>query len=113
MPGRGFAAGGGYSTVEDLLLFRNALLGHQLLSPAATDLLINGKVEIRENTQYAFGFFDRIDAGGRMIGHTGGAPGVCSFLNIYLETDYTVIVLTNSDNDCGEVLAYLGMNPLQ
>jgi D-alanyl-D-alanine carboxypeptidase len=113
MPGRGFAAGGGYSTVEDLFLFRNALLGYQLLSPESTDLLITGKVYVREYILYAYGFFDRLELGQRVIGHTGGAPGVCSFLSMYLESGYTVAVLSNSDNDCREVLNFLGYNPSQ
>lgn len=113
MPGNGFAAGGGYSTVEDLFRFRQALFGYQLLSQATTDLLTTGKVEVRQNTQYAYGFIDRIEAGHRMVGHTGGAPGVCSFFSAYLETGYTVVVLSNSDSDCGAVLTFLGENPLQ
>jgi D-alanyl-D-alanine carboxypeptidase len=113
MPGKGFAAGGGYSTVEDLFMFHDALFGYQLLSPASTDLLITGKVEVRENTRYAYGFFDKVEAGYRMVGHTGGAPGVCSFLSMYLDTGYTVVVLSNSDRDCAAVLTFLRNNPLQ
>ena len=112
MPGRGFPAGGGYSTVEDLFMFRNALLGYQLLTQASTELLLTGTVEVRENVQYAYGFFDRQEAGGRMVGHTGGAPGVCSFLSMYLDTGYTVAVLSNSDDDCVAVLTYLRDNPI-
>jgi D-alanyl-D-alanine carboxypeptidase len=111
MPGRGFAAGGGYSTAGDLLRFRNTLLGGRLLSPASLDLLITGKVEVAANTQYAFGFFDRVEAGQRVVGHTGGAPGVCSFLNIYPETGYTVVVLSNWDDDCLPVLTHLKDHP--
>ncbi len=113
MPGRGFAAGGGYSTVMDLFMFRNALLGYQLLSPASTELLITGKVEMRENMQYGYGFFDRLEARQRVVGHSGGAPGVCSFLNIYLESGFSVAVLTNSDMDCLSVLNFLGEHPLR
>jgi CubicO group peptidase (beta-lactamase class C family) len=113
MPGRGFPAGGGYSTVEDLFRFRNALLGYRLLTQPSTELLIAGQVEVRENVQYAHGFFDRIEAGGRMVGHTGGAPGVCSFLSMYLDSGYTVVVLSNSDLDCAAVLTFLRENPLR
>ena len=34
------------------------------------------------------------------VGHGGGAPGICSLFNIYLNLGYTEIVLTNSDEDC-------------
>ncbi len=51
MPMRGGSAGGGFSTVEDLLKFENALLDHQLLSLASTELLLEGKIELNESIQ--------------------------------------------------------------
>jgi CubicO group peptidase (beta-lactamase class C family) len=113
MPGRGFAAGGGYSTAGDLLRFRNALLSHALLDLASTESLLAGKAEMAEGVRYAYGFMDRTDAGVRAVGHTGGAPGVCSFLWIYPDTGYTIVVLSNSDNGCVPVLMYLRENPLR
>jgi D-alanyl-D-alanine carboxypeptidase len=113
MPGKGSAAGGGYSTVGDLFKFRVALFGYDLLSPADTDLLTTGKVAYKEDSQYAYGFFDLLEAGHRMVGHSGGAQGVCSFMNTYPETGYTVIVLSNSDYDCAAVLDYLRESPLE
>jgi len=112
MPGRGFAAGGGYATAGDLLRFRNALVAHRLLSSASVDLLLTGRVEVREHVRYAFGFLDRIQAGQRVVGHTGGAPGIRAFFNVYLESGYTVVVLSNSDNDCAVVMEYLADHPL-
>jgi CubicO group peptidase (beta-lactamase class C family) len=100
MPMRGGPAGGGYSTVEDLLRFRNALLDHQLLSPESTELLLQGKVTLDDQVQYAYGFFDRIVENQRVVGHGGGAPGICDFMDIYLDRGYTFVVLTNSDSDC-------------
>ncbi|PKO11596.1 MAG: hypothetical protein CVU39_28510 [Chloroflexi bacterium HGW-Chloroflexi-10] len=111
IPIRGFAAGGGYSTVEDLFLFRNALLNFKLLSPQATELLLTGKVAMWENSNYAYGFMDQIVGGQRAVGHTGGAPGICSFLHMYPESGYTVTVLSNSDNGCFLILDYLKINP--
>jgi len=113
IPIKGFAAGGGYSTVEDLLRFRQALLNFELLSPETTELLLMGKVVVRENSRYAYGFTDRMVAGQRVVGHTGGAPGICSFLYIYPDTGYTVVVLSNSDAGCVFVLDYLREMPLQ
>jgi len=113
MPGRGFAAGGDYSTTGDMLRFRNALLAHRLLSPASTDLLITGKVDVADHVRYGYGFMDRDDAGRRVVGHTGGAPGVCSFLSIYVDTGYTVVVLSNSDAGCVAVLQDLRAHPLE
>jgi D-alanyl-D-alanine carboxypeptidase len=112
LPGRGFPAGGGYSTVEDLLRFGNALLSHQLLSPESTELLLTGKTELREGLQYAYGFFDRIVGDQRVVGHTGGFPGICDFMDIYLDLGYTVIVLSNTDEGCVPVLEFLREQPL-
>ena len=113
MPGRGFAAGGGYSTAGDLLRFRTALLSRALLRPESTELLLTGKVDMSERARYAYGFMDRTDAGQRAVGHTGGAPGICSFLWTYPDTGWTAIVLSNSDSGCLPVLQYLRDNPLR
>jgi len=113
MPGRGFAAGGGYSTVEDLLHFQQALLGYKLISPEATELLLEGKAEIRENLSYAYGFMEQFIAGQRVVGHTGGAPGICSFLDMYPEIGITIVVLSNTDSGCVLVLDYLKNKPLK
>jgi hypothetical protein len=106
MPIKGTPAGGGYSTVEDLLNFSNALLGHRP-SPESTELLLAGKVEVREGSQYACGFFDMTFGGQREVGHGGGAPGVCTFLEMYLDSGYTVVVLSNTDQGCFPVLELL------
>jgi hypothetical protein len=113
LPGRGFPAGGGYSTVEDLFRFRNALLSHQLLGPESTDLLLTGKIELREGVQYAYGFFDKVVGDQRVVGHSGGFPGICSFLDVYVDLGYTVIVLTNTDQGCVPVLDSLREHPLE
>jgi len=111
MPIKGTPAGGGYSTLEDLLNFSNALLGYRLLNQASTKLLLAGKVEVREGSQYAYGFLDRTIAGQRVVGHTGGAPGVCTSLEMYLDSGYTVIVLSNTDQGCLPVLESLREQP--
>ncbi len=107
-PVKGSSAGGGYSTVEDLLRFSQCLLNHQLLSPELTQTLLEGKVENPEagpGTSYAYGFRDRRINGHRLVGHSGGAPGVCANLDILLDLDYTVAVLSNSD-DCRPVVTF-------
>ena len=46
LPYRGTSAGGGYTTVGDLLRFANALQSNFLLDAAHTQLLTEGKVDI-------------------------------------------------------------------
>src|SRR5215203_7383251 len=45
LPYRGTSAGGGYSTVEDLLKFATALQTHKLLNAQYTEMLTTGKVD--------------------------------------------------------------------
>jgi hypothetical protein len=111
MPIKGTPAGGGYSTVEDLLNFSKTLLGNRLLSPQSTELLLAGKIEVSEGSRYAYGFFDRTIRGQRVVGHGGGAPGVCTFMEMFLDSGYTVIVLSNTDQGCFPVSEFLWEHP--
>jgi D-alanyl-D-alanine carboxypeptidase len=97
LPYRGTAAGGGYSTVGDLLRFAEALLGHRLLNAEHASLLITGKADVGEGVRYAYGFEDDRRGGARVVGHGGGAPGMNGELRIFPESGYVVAVLSNLD----------------
>ena len=99
LPYRGTSAGGGYSTVGDLLKFAHALLSHRLLDAEHTQLLTTGKVETpRPGMRYAYGFEDiTLRNGLHRVGHGGGAPGMNGVLAIYPEAGYVVAVLANLD----------------
>lgn len=96
---KGGPAGGGYSTVEDLLRFAQALTEHRLLSAESTVLITTGKVAIphRDDAQYAYGFGVETINGYRRFGHSGGFTGINSQLNIYPELGYVVVVMGNYD----------------
>ena len=97
LPYRGTSAGGGYSTVEDLLAFANALENHKLLDAKYVDLLTTGKVDAR-GAKYAYGFGDETSADGvRCFGHGGGAPGMNGDLKICPQSGYVVAILANLD----------------
>lgn len=95
---KGGPAGGGFSTVEDLLKFAIALRNHKLLSPKYTDRVLTGKVALpgRSTLKYAYGFMDSRN-GHRIVGHEGGFSGINSRLDIYLDLGYTVAVMSNYD----------------
>ena len=95
-PNKGGPAGGGYSTVEDLMRFHIALRDHKLLSQKYTDLVTTGKVDMGR-AKYAYGFGDETVNGTRIFGHNGGAPGIASDLSMYPELGYTSVVMTNYD----------------
>ncbi len=59
LPYRGTSAGGGYSTVEDLLKFATALQTHKLLNAQYTEMLTTGKTDTPMGGKYAYGFQDR------------------------------------------------------
>ena len=60
LPYRGTSAGGGYTTVGDLLRFATALSGHVLLDARHTTLLTTGKIDTGQGDKYAYGFVESI-----------------------------------------------------
>jgi CubicO group peptidase (beta-lactamase class C family) len=96
LPYRGTSAGGGYTTVEDLLRFATALTEHKLLNEHYTELLTTAKPETGDS-HYAYGFEDDAVGGVRSFGHSGGAPGMNGDLRIFPETGYVVVALANMD----------------
>jgi CubicO group peptidase (beta-lactamase class C family) len=97
LPYRGTSAGGGYSTVEDLLKFATALQKNKLLNPQYTEMLTTGKVETPGGGKYAYGFQDATVNATRCFGHGGGAPGMNGELKICPGPGYVVAVLSNLD----------------
>jgi CubicO group peptidase (beta-lactamase class C family) len=93
---RGGPAGGGYSTARDLLAFAEAMRKGRLLSPATAERLWSAKPEL-QSPDYGYGFGVGRDALGRTAGHSGGFSGIASILDIYLDTGWTVVVLSNLD----------------
>ena len=85
LPGRGSPAGGGYSTVGDLLRFANALRTGKLLDKAQTEELIG------ENAS---------------LGLAGGSPGVNALF--MMEGPYTLVVMANLDPPASESFIPIG-----
>jgi CubicO group peptidase (beta-lactamase class C family) len=91
---RGGPAGGGYSTVEDLFRFDQALRGEKLLTRASLDQLWRTYPEL-SSERYGLGFFVEQSAVGSIVGHSGGFNGISAVLSIYLDAGYTIAVLAN------------------
>jgi D-alanyl-D-alanine carboxypeptidase len=94
---RGGPAGGGYSTVGDLVKFHLALRDFKLLDPEYTKLVTEGKVDAGPIGRYAYGFGDSHFDGKHVVGHNGGWPGVAANFEMYPELNYTAVVLMNAD----------------
>lgn len=113
LPYRGTSAGGGYSTVQDLLRFANALQENKLLSARYVQLLTVGKVDMPgKGRRYAYGFVDHRVNGTRCFGHEGGAPGMNGDLEICSRNRYVVAVLANRDPDAAGVISNFITNRL-
>jgi CubicO group peptidase (beta-lactamase class C family) len=87
---RGGPAGGGYSTVEDLLRFATALMSGKLVGMKYVEMLTTPKPELH-SPQYGFGFAVE----GNTVGHSGGFPGISSNLDIFKGTGYVAAVMSN------------------
>ena len=98
---KGGPAGGGFSTVEDLVRFARALRSGKLISAKSFELITTGKVSPGQGpsgSQYAYGFQVSLIEGGRLAGHGGGFSGINGQLDIYLDgSDADVAVLSNYD----------------
>ena len=87
---RGGPAGGGYSTVGDLLKFARALKSGKLVGLDYVKILTTAKPELN-SPNYGYGFA----VGNGTTGHSGGFPGISSELMIFTNTDHVVVVLSN------------------
>jgi CubicO group peptidase (beta-lactamase class C family) len=94
-PARGSSAGGGYSTVRDLLKFGAALKAAKLVSPAYSAWILSrgeGPPETAAPSARVSG----------SLGIAGGSPGVNAALLIDADRGYTVVVLCNGDPPAAE-----------
>lgn len=104
---KGSPATGMYSTVQDLLKFDLALREFKLLTPEYTRIAITGKVDSNQpDTHYAYGFYTVNGSWGRAIGHGGHALGGDANFHLYLDSGYTVVVLSNYDRPAASIIAH-------
>lgn len=91
---RGGPAGGGYSTVEDLLKFDQALRNGKLLKKESLDQLWRAYPDLG-SPEYGLGWGFQTRPGGLVVGHTGGFEGISAAFNMFLDAGYTVVTLSN------------------
>ena len=95
---KGGPAGGGYSTVGDLVKFHTALRSYKLLNEEYTKLVTTGKVDAAGPIgRYGYGFGDKVFEGKHIVGHNGGSPGISANFEMYPELGYTAVILMNAD----------------
>ncbi|WP_204011320.1 serine hydrolase domain-containing protein, partial [Virgisporangium aurantiacum] len=117
-PVMGYTAGppgGAYSTAADLLAFVRALTSTKtgtLLAPCFVDVMTGGKVptplpvDLPAQAQfYGYGHVETILAGTRIVGHSGGGPGVATRLDVFPRSGWTSVVLGNYDTTIAPIVA--------
>ncbi|HEX2204398.1 MAG TPA: serine hydrolase domain-containing protein [Longimicrobium sp.] len=98
---RGGPAGGGASTVGDLLRFAEALRGGKLVRAESLRLLTTPKPELR-SPRYGYGFEILGEVGA--VGHSGGTEGVSTNLDLFMEDGVVAVVLSNLSHGAEPVL---------
>jgi CubicO group peptidase (beta-lactamase class C family) len=91
---KGGPAGGGFSTVEDLLKFAQALRNNTLISSESFQLLTTPKPELN-SPRYGYGFTISKKGDETIVGHSGGFTGIRSALRIFKKSGYTFAVMSN------------------
>lgn len=102
-PGRsfiGYSSGEGFATAPDLVRFAHALRDGTLLSRPYADLFSGAKLPGRTPTSYhAYsGPLHLLDGSQWMFGRGGGGGGIGANWNIYPDTGWVGVVLSNYDD---------------
>jgi CubicO group peptidase (beta-lactamase class C family) len=90
---KGGPAGGGFSTVPDLHRFALALQSGKYVSQDSLKAMWTDHL----GANYGYGYTVTKGPEGRVVGHSGGFPGINSQLDIYLDSGYIVAVMSNVD----------------
>jgi CubicO group peptidase (beta-lactamase class C family) len=101
---KGGPAGGGFSTVKDLHRFGRAIQTGKLVSQESLDKMW----EDHSGENYGYGFSVQEGNNGKVVGHGGGFSGINSNLDIYLDKDYIVAVMSNLDRGASPVAQKVG-----
>jgi CubicO group peptidase (beta-lactamase class C family) len=93
---RGGPAGGGFSTVEDLLRFTVALRSGRLVGEEYVRMITTPKPELN-SPNYGYGFGVLPEDG--IVAHSGGAEGISAHLEMLTADGYTFALLSNYGGD--------------
>ncbi|TNJ35646.1 serine hydrolase domain-containing protein [Arenimonas terrae] len=94
LPWRGMAAGGGYTTVGDLLKFAQALADGKLLSP---EMFRQATTPQMAENWYGFGFITVGEGPLRRFGHGGDADGMNADFRVFPESGWVLVSLSHFD----------------
>jgi CubicO group peptidase (beta-lactamase class C family) len=101
--------GGGYlSTLEDLIIFGNAMIDDKLISRESFDLMLEIQPVEYDGNKYGLGWFmygphpnENV-----VIGHSGGQTGCTSQLMIVPRSKTVVVVLSNTSGHYPDIVTF-------
>jgi CubicO group peptidase (beta-lactamase class C family) len=103
-----YAAGGIYSTTEDLLLWDQALYSDKLLSQKSIEDMMTPQNEMLPGKSYGLGFWISSRHGRKEVAHGGNLAGFITYIARYPADRVTVIVLSNNGRgSSGKISAVL------
>ncbi len=88
----GYAAGGMYSTLDDLYLWHRALSDEKILTKES---LAQVYKEYLPGSNYGYGVGLDVINGQKCIAHMGTMPGVNTIISRYIDEDTCIVVLSN------------------
>jgi CubicO group peptidase (beta-lactamase class C family) len=94
-----YGAGGIWMSITDLVRWDAAWRRGKVLKPQTIDKwLALSKTRDGKDNDYAFGWWVTVEEGKlRRAMHSGGCPGICTFVDRNLASDRTIVVLCNWD----------------
>lgn len=96
---RGSSAGGGYSTMHDMLKFGRGLVAGKILSKENLSAMLASKTSgLAEASDYGYGFILSNEGNVPSYGHGGIARGVNFELRHFPQLDITFVAFCNQDN---------------
>ena len=73
-------------------------------------MVLEGKVDRGAGgsgrSKYAYGFFDGVVNGQRIVEHGGGFVGIDTSFDMYIDNGYTVVILANRGWGTGQRIKY-------
>ena len=105
LPWRASSAGGGYTTVDDLLRFGLALESGKILNKKLLDEATTSQTGKSNGPPYGFGFVISGEGRNAAYGHGGGAPGMNGELAIYRNNGIIFAALSNTDPPAATTLS--------
>ncbi|MDE3741116.1 serine hydrolase [Maribacter polysaccharolyticus] len=87
-------------TVNDLLLFGNAIMHKKVVDGVLYDEMIKPQSAINEKLNQGLGWvvYDKLSNGEYIINHDGGDPGVVTTLILFPKSQNGIVIFVNSDN---------------